>query len=285
MIAAPSRPVLRYHGGKWILAPWIIAHFPAHRIYVEPYGGGASVLIRKLRSYSEVYNDLDGEVVNVFRVLQSVGRSRALRRRILLTPFARAEFEMSYEPTEDPVERAHRTLVRSFMGHGSNAIQAAHGRTGFRANAHRQGTTPAADWKHWPDQVPRFVERLRGVTIECRDALQVIAQQDSPHTLFYVDPPYVHSTRSQGNLADKKHFYAHEMDETQHADLAAALRKVVGYVVVSGYPSALYDQDLYAGWYRVERHAIADGALPRREVLWLSPRTVDAIPHQEAIAL
>lgn len=70
MSATPTRPIMRYHGGKWRLAPWIIAHMPPHRIYVEPYCGAASVLMRKPRSYAEVINDLDGEVVGVFRVLR-----------------------------------------------------------------------------------------------------------------------------------------------------------------------------------------------------------------------
>ena len=70
MIMTPRRAALRWHGGKWILAPWIIAHFPPHRVYTEAFGGGASVLLRKGRAKSEVYNDLDSEVVNLFRVLQ-----------------------------------------------------------------------------------------------------------------------------------------------------------------------------------------------------------------------
>lgn len=117
---APRRPVLRYHGGKWRLAPWICAHFPAHRLYVEPFGGAASVLLRKPRSYGEIYNDLDGEIVNVFRVLRDNGH--ALRAALELTPFAREEFAESYMPHSDPIEQARRTIVRSFQGFGSAAV-------------------------------------------------------------------------------------------------------------------------------------------------------------------
>src|SRR5882757_5330119 len=99
-----TRPALRYHGGKWLMAPFIIRHFPAHRIYVEPFGGGASVLIRKARSYAEIYNDLDDEVVNVFRVLRDQGPQ--LREALQLTPFARSEYVMAGESSEDPVEQA-----------------------------------------------------------------------------------------------------------------------------------------------------------------------------------
>ena len=92
----PTRPVLRWHGGKWLLAPWIIGHFSEHRVYVEPFGGAGSVLMRKPRCYAEVWNDLDGEVVNLFRVLRSA-RAQELVDVIRLTPFARDEFVAAYE--------------------------------------------------------------------------------------------------------------------------------------------------------------------------------------------
>lgn len=103
-----TRPVLRYHGGKWRLAPWIIQHFPPHRTYVEPYGGAASVLMRKPRSYAEVYNDLDGEVCSLFRVLREPASAVELRRLVALTPFARDEFALSYVPSPDPIEYGAR---------------------------------------------------------------------------------------------------------------------------------------------------------------------------------
>src|SRR5688500_1471666 len=109
------RPVLRWHGGKWRLAPWIIGHFPQHRIYVEPFGGAASVLLRKPRSYAEIYNELDGEVVNLFRVLRSAD-AHELVRRLELTPFARDEFVGAHDDTDDPIEAARQLVVRSFMG-------------------------------------------------------------------------------------------------------------------------------------------------------------------------
>ncbi len=115
----PTRPIVRYHGGKWMLAQWIIAQFPAHRVYVEPFGGGGSVLLRKPRSYAEIYNDLDGEIVNLFLMARDHGEE--LRRALELTPFARVEFMESYEPSENPIEQARRTVARSFMGFGSNA--------------------------------------------------------------------------------------------------------------------------------------------------------------------
>lgn len=258
------RPILRWHGGKWLLANWIISHLPAHRVYVEPFGGAGSVLLRKSRSYAEVYNDLDGEVVNLFRVARE--RGDELRRALELTPFARDEFVLSYTPTDDPVEQARRTVARSFMGFGSNSHNKA---TGFRANSNRSGTTPAHDWRNYPDAFVAVVERLRGVCIENRDAVAVMQAHDGEETVHYVDPPYVAVTRDKGGD------YRHEMTDADHEALAGELHKLRGSVVLSGYASPLYDE-LYRDWQRVERVALADGARARVEVLWLSPRCADA---------
>jgi DNA adenine methylase len=262
-----TRPLLRYHGGKWRLAPWIIGHFPEHRVYVEPFGGAASVLLRKMRSYAEVYNDLDGRLVSLFRVLRSPDAARLIES-LRLTPFARLDFEESYEPTDDPVELARRTVVRSFMGFGSNS----HSRsTGFRSNSNRSNTTPAHDWANYPPALAAIVERLTGVVVEHRDAIKVIETHDGHDTLFYVDPPYPSVTR--GPDID----YAHEMDDDGHRRLAATLRGVRGMVVLSGYPCDLYDRELYADWHRVEKSALADGARKRTEVMWLNAAAADAI--------
>lgn len=261
------RPVLRYHGGKWLLAPWIISHFPPHRIYVEPFGGAASVLIRKERSYAEVYNDLDGEVVNLFKVLRD--SSATLIHALHLTPFSRDEFVNSYHAADDPVEQARRTIVRSYMGFGSNSHNK---KTGFRANSNRSGTTPAHDWHNLPDALRETVERLRGVVIENRDAFTVMAAQDGPQTLHYCDPPYALETRDAGED------YRHELSGDDHERLLVFLRGLQGYVILSGYPSPVYDNGL-PGWLRIDRASRADGARLRTECLWLSPRAQEAMPQ------
>jgi len=255
--SSPKRPIVRWHGGKWLLAPWIIEHFPEHRVYVEPFGGGGSVLMRKDRSYAEVYNDLDGEIVNLFRVIRDEGRK--LIEQVELTPFSRVDFLESYEPTSDPVEQARRTVVRSYMGFGSNAHNKA---TGFRSNSNRSGTTPARDWRNYPDTMAAMIDRLRGVVIENRDAVKVMQSHDGKETLHYIDPPYVPETRDKGTD------YRHEMTVEDHERLAEVLNSLDGKVVLSGYRSKLYDQ-LFAGWERVERRALADGAKERTECLWL----------------
>lgn len=272
----PTRPVLRYHGGKWRLAPWIISHFPRHRTYVEPFGGAGSVLIRKPRSYAEVYNDLWGRVVDVFRVLRDPEMAADLEQRIRLTPYARAEFEMTGErdlaPIADIVERSRRVILRAFGGHGSAAVCGLHS-TGFRANTTRSGTTPAEDWRNWPDCIPAFTQRLQGVVIERREACEVIRQHDGAETLHYVDPPYVHSTRNmeRGNAT-----YAADMDDDAHRALAEQLHGLKGMVVLSGYRCPLYDI-LYGSWARVETIGLADGARERIESLWLNPACVAAL--------
>lgn len=277
-MSEPERPVLRWHGGKWLLAPWIIGHFPRHRIYVEPFGGAASVLLRKPRAYAEVYNDLDAELVNLFRVLRGP-QAEQLREQLALTPYARAEFTAAYEPSDDPVEQARRMIVRSLMGFGSTG---ALGRsTGFRADSNKSGTTPAHDWANYPQLLPDIVARLAGVVIESRDAVAVMRAHDRCETLHYVDPPYVHETRSGGNPYCAKHKYRHEMNDADHVALLDALRGLKGMVVLSGYPSPLYDQQL-DGWLRVERAALADGARERTEVLWINPACAAALEQEKA---
>src|SRR5260370_477219 len=123
-----ERPVLRYHGGKFRIAPWVIEHFPPHRTYVEPFGGAAGVLLQKPRAYSEVYNDLDGDVVNFFRVLRDPAQLDRLLQVCVATPYARVEFEDAWEPVDEPIERARRLTIRAQMGFGSAGghVQLAH---------------------------------------------------------------------------------------------------------------------------------------------------------------
>lgn len=268
----PTRPVLRWHGGKWNLAPWIISHFPEHRAYVEPYGGAASVLLRKPRSYAEVYNDLDDEVVNLFRVMRDPAAAGQLITALSLTPFARSEFEGAYGETSDSIEKARRLVIRSHMGFGSDGHNTAV-KTGFRADSNKSGTTPARDWLTLPDKLGAVVERLRGVVIECRPALKVIKTHDREDTLHYIDPPYMPDTRSAKSRkgGGKYHAYKHEMTRDDHAELLDVLQQLEGMVIVSGYPSDLYDNAL-AGWRKVTRAALADGARPRTECLWMNER-------------
>ena len=249
---------IRYHGGKVRLAPKIVGLFPAHEAYVEPFGGGAAVLLAKPRSRLEVYNDTDDDMVTLFRVLRD--RADDLADVIALTPFARAEHEISYQYHDDDLERARRVLIRSHFGHGSSGIPRA---TGFRAAGLRAGTLPVHGWMSLPDTIRKTAERMRGVVIERRPAVQVMQSHDGPTTLHYVDPPYLPETRDRGRD------YRHEMTVDDHISLLTALNGLHGMVIISGYPSAIYD-DALPDWRRIELRARADRAGARTEVLWLN---------------
>jgi DNA adenine methylase len=279
-VTEPSRPALRWHGGKWLLAPWIISHFPDHRVYVEPFGGAGSVLLRKPRSYAEVWNDLDDDVVGFFKVLQQPEMARRLHELLQITPFARRELEHAWDATGDPVERARRLVIRSYMGFGSNAhvdMRRGKATTGFRANSNRSGSTPAHDWVNYAPAILEIAERFKGVIIEHRDALLVMRAHDSVDTLHYADPPYLPETRSAMQYSyGKKGMYRHELDGGGHVALLDHLRELRGMVILSGYPSPVYDAAL-PDWRRIERAALADGARPRVEVLWINPSCAAAL--------
>lgn len=272
----PTRPLLRYLGGKWRLAPWIIEHLPPHRVYVEPFGGAANVLLRKPRAQTEVYNDLDDDVVNLFRVLRDPAQAGALQALLRLTPYARAEWSAAYEPACDPVERGRRLIVRSYMGFGSCASRADR-TTGFRTGDRGPYRPASSEWAGFPDALAAIVARMADVTIESRPAAEVIADRDGDDAVFYVDPPYMHATRSPRRTRTvPSNGYAHELTDADHGDLLDQLLSVGGGVVLSGYACPLYDRAL-SGWRRVERAALADGARPRLEVLWINPAAAAAL--------
>lgn len=214
------------------------------------------MLLAKPRSRLEVYNDLDGDMVNLFRVLRD--QPDDLVRQIALTPFAREEHQISYEPTDNPVERARRVLVRSHFGHGSSGI---HRSTGFRAAGIRAGTLPVHIWARMHEPIAEAAERMMGVVIERRPALQIIATYDAQDTVMYVDPPYLPETR------DKGRDYRHEMTRADHTDLLDCLTAAKGKIVLSGYDAPLYNKAL-KHWRRIEISTWADRAAKRVEVLW-----------------
>lgn len=259
-----KRPVLRYPGGKYKIAKWIISHFPAHEFYVEPYGGAGSVLMAKSCSQGEIINDLDGDVVNVFRVLRNAEQAKELERLIRLTPFAYEEYKDAYDPCDDPIERARRVIFRSFASMGSDGVSRRN--SGFRGLKNNQtSVTAAQEWSRYPDVIQSFVRRLQNVLIEHRPAMHLFKSYDRVETLFYVDPPYLMSTRSKSSI-----LYSNEMSEQDHIELAAALHAVKGMVVLSGYSSNLYD-GLYVDWKKMSKSSTSQNGKSRVECLWLSP--------------
>lgn len=275
---APKRPALRYYGGKWKLAPWIISFFPEHDSYVEPCGGAASVLLQKPRSKLETYNDLDGNVVNFFQVLRDMPDE--LIEKIRLTPWARGEYELSKNPAEDPLENARRFFVCGWMSISGMAFEMS---TGWRSSSFNgQSFVPHLQQKeHTEKALYDVAERLLGVQIENRDALYIIARYvRNQETLVYFDPPYVKDTR----VAKKQ--YSLEVEDSFHVDAAAALRECPGMVVISGYNCELY-ADLYEnhGWERVDKNSLCNTGAINTESLWLSPRTVKALGQAKQLIL
>lgn len=262
-----TRPALRYHGGKFRLAAWVMRFFPPHRIYTEAFGGAAGVLLQKPRSHGEIYNDLDGDVVAFFRCLQRPDLRDRLVQACTLTPYARAEFELAWESTDDPVERARRVCIRAQMGFGSAG--ATKGSTGLRTDTMRKYTTAQMDWAAYPPVLLDVAERFQQVLVENRPAVDVLQQHDSDETLHFVDPPYVHSTRvlrSQGG-------YRHEMTDDDHIELLDVLARLQGMVVLSGYATDLY-ADLLTGWQvhtTSARISSGRGAGVRTESVWINP--------------
>ncbi len=273
LAATPDRPVLRWHGGKWRLASWIIGHLPPHVCYVEPYGGAGSVLLRKPPSAIEVLNDADQRLVGFFRTLRQ--RPDELLRAIELTPYARAEFEQAFQVHPNPVEDARRVFVLCWQGRSRGMGE---WRTGWRYEIGGKRVSGAVD-DFRTDHLATVVARLKHVQLECDDAAAVIGRYDAPTTLFYMDPPYVWATRSKRTSRPTAR-YAVELDEAAHRALAGQLHRLAGMAVLSGYPSELY-AELYerVGWRRVERVSQTDHG-KRIECLWLNPAAAAALNGQ-----
>lgn len=260
-----DHPLIRYHGGKFRLASWIISYFPSHETYVEPFGGGASVLLSKPQSRMEVYNDLDNDVVNFFEVLRDQQLSKELAEQIELTPYSRSEFLSARAEAKDKVEMARRLVIRAQMGFGSAG--ATKGNTGFRLDTARGGSDIVTIWQRQPKVILQAAARLKNVLIENRDAVKVIQDHDRENTLFFVDPPYVLDTRNMGGKA-----YRHEMTNFDHEQLIDVLKKCKGKIILCGYEHPIYEQ---LKWKKVIKSVAAagqSGSVLREEVLWINPQ-------------
>lgn len=262
-----TRRAFRYYGGKSRLAPWIIENLPKHRHYVEPCGGAASVLLQKPRSEIETYNDLNGELVNFFRVLRD--RTDELLHAIEWTPWAREEYHLSKHPTDDSLEAARRWWVFCSMDVGAQpALKRPNGHDSFRRDKETSRNTLENRWR------PKILEnlracatRLRDVIIEQRPMLDVVQQLDTDSTCFYIDPPYVAETRAKGTDG-----YSVEWSDDDHRQFIDVIQSIKGSCVISGYACKLYEPLEKAGWSRVDRQAVNNSGDTRIESLWLCPK-------------
>ena len=264
---ARRRIAFGWYGGKYSHLNWLLPLLPSATHYCEPFGGSAAVLLNRPPSPVETYNDLDGEVVNFFRVLRE--NKEALIEAIGLTPFSREEFEKAIqEPVAElsDLERARRFYLRARQVRTGLAQTASAGRWAHCRLTSRAGMAGAVSrWLGSVEALPEIAQRLLRVQIEHDDAFRVIQRYDSPETLFYCDPPYPHSTRGDSKA------YKYEMTDREHAKLAELLHTVQGKVALSGYHCKLLD-DLYSDWTCIEApvkltHSVKSA---RQEVLWVN---------------
>ncbi len=246
--------ILKYPGSKWRIADWIIEHFPAHKVYCEPFFGSGAVFFSKLPSYIETINDIDGDVVNLFRICREYPEE--LARLIELTPFARDEFCACYERSDDPIEQARRTIVRYHQSFGTSNSS----RNSWKNVQTYGGPRCATMWNYLPSAIMECVERLKNAQIENIDAVELIHRYDDKDTLIYCDPPYLRELR-------KKNIYAHEMDDNKHIELLETLKASHSMVLISGYDSDLYNREL-RGWSIDARQTTAQMGLHRTEKIW-----------------
>jgi DNA adenine methylase len=257
-----------WYGGKFSHLDWLLPLLPACEHYCEPFGGSGAVLLNRSPSPIETYNDLDGEVCNFFRVLRD--QKDRLVEAIGLTPFSREEFSVActIDPGLEPLERARRFYVRARQVRTGLAQTASIGRWANCKLTSRAGMSGVVSrWLGAVEALPEIAHRLLRVQIENRPALEVIQLYDSPRTLFYCDPPYVHQTRGDAKA------YGYEMSDADHRELARTLNAIQGMAAVSNYDCALMNE-LYpqSRWKKIIGPQRTNHATKgkRTEVLWVN---------------
>lgn len=271
------KPPFTYYGGKVGMARTIVDMFPPHRVYMEPFFGSGAVLFAKAPASHEIVNDLDGAIVNFFEVLRS--DFAELERVCTLTPYARDEFVAADvdEQDLDPLERARRFWVRVNQSFAKTAGT----NTGWSITTARTQSPPNSVI----GRLGRFAacaDRLRRVTIENRDAADLVERLATADTLIYLDPPYSHEERSNRHAGSAGDYRVDMLGPDAHRRLAAVLRATPATVVISGYLSPLYEE-MYGDWHRRDIEVVATSSNSRRsdrsgriERLWSNRSLVDA---------
>ena len=253
------KSIMKYPGSKWNLARWIIGFFPEHHSYLEPFFGSGAVLFNKSRSNIETVNDLDGNVVNLFEWIKS--DPEKLAHEIYYTPYSRQIYETVFvSQPEDSLEKAVNFYIRLNMGHG---IRTNGEKVGWKNDIQgREKAYAAQDWCNLPQKIIQAAERLRGVQIECRPAVELMKRFNYSNVLIYADPPYLLETRHGRQ-------YRCEMSDEEQEELLDILLLHKGPVLISGYNSSLYNSRLQ-GWHREERVSYTQAVTRKKEILWMN---------------
>jgi DNA adenine methylase len=262
-----KRIVFGWYGGKFSHLEWLLPQLPRGHHYCEPFAGSAAVLLNREPSPVETYNDIDGDVVNFFRVLRDRGED--LVRAIALTPFSREEFHKAINGSTKRIsdlERARRFYIRARQARTGLAQTATLGRWANCKNTSRAGMSGVVSrWLGGVEALSEIAERLLRVQIENRPAVDIIRLYDSPQTVFYCDPPYLHETRGDSKA------YGFEMDVAAHTELSETLQSVRGKVAISGYRCAPMDK-WFKGWRRFDAEEKQCHSIKklRQECLWMN---------------
>ncbi len=238
------------------MAKQIVSLMPKHRSYLEPFFGSGAVLFNKPCSAIETVNDIDGDITNFFQVLRN--QTKELIEAISLTPYSRDVYEDAHENRGvDNFDRAYRFAIRSRMGHGFKTYQ----KTGFKIDIYGRERSYCVDtWNSMPQRIAEAALRLKSVQIENRPALDLITRFNNEHVLIYCDPPYLLSTRGGKQ-------YRYEFTDQDHLELICTLKRHKGAVMLSGYPSDMYDHEL-RNWSKITKKSYNQNFDQRTEVLW-----------------
>lgn len=246
--------ILNYPGSKWSLSSVISDIMPDHTTYVEPFFGSGAVFFTKERSKIETINDLNGRLINFFRVCRE--HPEQLARSVDLTPISREEQRLSLEISPDPLEDARRFLVLSWQSIGGVQRHL----TGWRSNITTYGSKTINEWCGLPKLIFEVASRLKETQIENQDALQLLKRYDRPSVLAYVDPPYLMSTR-------KGRYYQTELEDERQPELLEILKNFEGKVMLSGYENDLYNHQL-SDWHKLQFQSNAEAGERRLETIW-----------------
>jgi DNA adenine methylase len=252
------KTVLKYPGAKNRIADWICNFIPEHGVYLEPFAGSLAVFFNKKPARIETINDLNGDVVNYFKVLRD--KPHELIRRLKFTPFARDEYYGAYIENEndDDVERARKFAVKCWQGFGCSNLY----RNGFRSSQQSNSPHCTKEWRGLPERLIAASQRLLNAQIENLPAAEIIKRYNTQDVFIYADPPYLTSTR-------KANLYKHEMTDSEHEELLNLLLKHPGKVIISGYDNEMYNEYL-SGWHKEQRRTQAEAGIIRTETLWMN---------------